>query len=69
MDKYELIDSIVVALNNLTVQGVANMRIVMESIQKLAGLRDGLKAEEEAAAKAAKVAKEETEDGKTDQTE
>ena len=48
MDKYQLIDLIVVELNNLTVQGVNNMKIVFESIQRLNLLSDGLKKEIEA---------------------
>ena len=48
MDKYQLIDLIVVELNNLTVQGVNNMKIVIESIQRLNLLSDGLKKEIEA---------------------
>ena len=43
MNKYELIDSVIVSLNDLTVQGVRNMRIVLEATAKLAGLKDGMK--------------------------
>ena len=45
-DKYGLIDSMIVELNGLEVKGVENMRIVMETIQKLAALRQGLSEED-----------------------
>lgn len=48
MNKYtELIDSIIVNLNKLEVKGVANMAIVIETIQKLSALKDGLSKEKE----------------------
>lgn len=43
----ELIDSIILDLNKLEVKGVANMNIVISSIQKLASLKRGLEAEKE----------------------
>ena len=45
MDKYQLINLIVVELNKLTVQGVDNMKIVIESIQRLTLLSQGLEKE------------------------
>ena len=48
MNKYELINSIIVDLNNLTVQGVENMTLIIDSIQRLSGLKDGLKQMDEA---------------------
>ncbi len=45
MNKYQLIESMVVALNRLTVQGVENMTIVIETIQKLDALSRGIKQE------------------------
>lgn len=47
MNKYQLIESMVVALNRLTVQGVENMTIVIETIQKLDALSRGIKQETE----------------------
>lgn len=37
----------VIELNSITVSGVQNMKIIIETIQKLGALRDGLKKEEE----------------------
>lgn len=48
MNKYELIDSIITSLNDLTVKGVHNMNIVVDSIAKLAGLSDGMKKADQA---------------------
>lgn len=46
-DKYGLIDSIVCELNLVSVSGVGNMKIIIETIQKLGALKDGLKKEDE----------------------
>ena len=43
----ELIDSIILELNKLEVKGVANMGIVISSIEKLGALRRGIEAEKE----------------------
>lgn len=43
----ELIDSIILELNKLEVKGVANMAIVIETIQKLGALKKGLAKDEE----------------------
>lgn len=43
----ELIDSIILHLNRLEVKGVANMNIVITSIQKLDALKKGIEAEKE----------------------
>lgn len=51
MDKYDLINSVIVSLNDLTVSGVRNMKIVLEATAKLAGLRDGLKQSDEQVSK------------------
>jgi len=48
MDKYQLINLMVVELNKLTVQGVENMKIVIETIQRLTLLSGGLEKEIEA---------------------
>lgn len=48
----EMIDSIILDLNKLEVKGVANMSIVISSIQKLASLKRGLEAEKEERRKA-----------------
>ena len=45
MDKYQLINLMVVELNKLTVQGVENMKIVIETIQRLTLLSGGLEKE------------------------
>lgn len=45
MDKFELIERMIVELNGLTVQGVNNMSIVVRTIQNLSMLSDGLKEE------------------------
>ena len=45
-DRYQLIDSMIVDLNRLEVKGVENMQIVLNTIGKLAALKDGLKEEE-----------------------
>lgn len=47
MDKHQLIDSIIVELNSLTVQGVQNMSIIVRTIQNLSTLNEGLKQETE----------------------
>lgn len=47
MNKYELIDSMICALNCVSVSGVQNMKTIIETIQKLGALRDGLKKEDE----------------------
>lgn len=46
IDKYGLIDSIVVDLDRVVVHGVSSMRIILESVQRLAALKHGLKEEE-----------------------
>lgn len=43
----ELIDSIILELNKLEVKGVANMAIVIDAIQKLDALKNGLSKEKE----------------------
>ena len=43
----ELIDSIILDLNRLEVKGVANMGIVISSIEKLGSLKRGLIADKE----------------------
>lgn len=43
----ELIDTIIQELNKLEVKGVANMAIVIDSIQKLSALKKGLIKEKE----------------------
>ena len=43
----ELIDSIILELNKLEVKGVANMAIVIDAIQKLSALKNGLSKEKE----------------------
>lgn len=45
--KYDLIDSMIVGLNCVNVSGVENMKIIIETIQKLGALKEGLKKEEE----------------------
>lgn len=45
-DKCGLIDSIIIDLDSLEVKGIANMRIVFETVQKLAALKNGIKEEE-----------------------
>ena len=40
----ELIESIIISLDKLEVKGVANMAIVIDSIQKLGALKNGLEA-------------------------
>ena len=47
-DKYGLIDSMVVELNKVGVKGIGNMKIIIETVQKLGALKEGLKKEEEA---------------------
>ncbi len=47
MNEYELIDSMIVALNGVFVSGVDNMKTIIETIQKLGVLREWLKKEEE----------------------
>ena len=47
MNEYELIDSMIVALNGVFVSGVDNMKTIIETIQKLGVLRKWLKKEEE----------------------
>ena len=48
MTNEQLIDSIICQLNTLTVAGVANMKIIMEAIQKLALLKDSIRKEYDA---------------------
>ena len=45
MDKPSVIDHVVIALNGLTVSGVSNMQIIIESIQALAALKAELEKE------------------------
>lgn len=45
-DKYGLINSIIVDLNRLTVSGVDNMTIVLDSVHKLSALKEGLQRED-----------------------
>ena len=47
MNKYQLIENMVIELNCLTVQGVENMRIVIETIRNLDALSKGLQQETE----------------------
>lgn len=47
MNKYQLIENMVIELNRLTVQGVENMRIVIETIRNLDALIKGLQQETE----------------------
>lgn len=47
MNKYQLIENMVIELNRLTVQGVENMRIVIETIRNLDALSKGLQQETE----------------------
>lgn len=47
MNEYELIDSMIVALNGVSVSGIENMKTIIETIQKLGVLREWLKKEEE----------------------
>jgi len=51
-DKYGLIDSMIVALDTLTVTGAGNMRTVLDVIGRLSALKEGLKKEEQRAADA-----------------
>lgn len=46
-NKFDLIDSMIVALNGISVSGVANMTAIIETIQKLGALRDGLRKDDE----------------------
>ena len=48
MSSDELISTMIVALNALTVSGVHNMQIVIETINKLGALQKGLREEHEA---------------------
>lgn len=48
MDKFQLIDKIIVDLNQLTVTGARNMQIVLATIQNLSVLKDGILREEDA---------------------
>lgn len=47
MNEFELIDSMIVALNGVSVSGIENMKTIIETIQKLGVLREWLKKEEE----------------------
>lgn len=47
MNKYELINSMIVTLDGVSVSGVENMKAIIETIQKLGALFDGLKKEDE----------------------
>lgn len=47
MDKHQLINSIIIDLNDLTVKGAENMAIVMRAINNLSALSNGLKEETE----------------------
>lgn len=47
MDKYELISKIICDLNRLELKGVDNWAIVINCIQWLTKLKEGLKEEEE----------------------
>lgn len=43
----EIIDAVIVNLNRLTVTGIHNMGLVLDSVNALGALRDSLKAEQE----------------------
>ena len=47
MNEFELINSMIVALNGVSVSGIENMKTIIETIQKLGVLREWLKKEEE----------------------
>ena len=48
----ELIDTMILELNKLEVKGVANMAIIIETVQKLAVLKKGLEKDKEERRKA-----------------
>ena len=48
MDKYQLIDSVIVDLNTLAdARGVEKCRLLLDILQRLAALKNGLKREDE----------------------
>lgn len=46
LDKYGIIDSMINNLNNVTVSGYNNLLIIVDALQKLKALKDGLMDEE-----------------------
>ena len=46
LDKYGIIDSMINNLNNVTVSGYNNLLIIVDALQKLKALKDGLLDEE-----------------------
>jgi len=48
-DKYEMISAVIVALDSLAdARGAEKCRLILESVQRLAALKEGLKKEEQA---------------------